>query len=87
VPIFDWKCIKCGNIEEHLDTSKDAKHVCSKCGAPSIKLFPSTFNFRLIYDPKKDKISWGAEGYSRSQYWDDVNAKNNKDRKIQVQVP
>lgn len=88
MPIYDWKCTKCGNIEEHLDINSDKEHKCSKCGAPAVKLFPSTsFNFRLSYNPKKDKVSWGAEGYARSQYWDDVNKQNEKERTLQVQVP
>jgi len=89
VPIFDWKCDKCKLVEEKFETRSEIEipHTCPKCGSPTRMLFPSTMDFRLIYDNKKDMVSWGAEGYSTSRYWEAVNAEREKEGKIQVQVP
>jgi hypothetical protein len=40
---------------------------CEACGRPMKKLAPCKMSFRLKYDPKTDIVSWGNEGYSRTQ--------------------
>lgn len=45
MPIYEYKCKKCGNVFEHLArTSSDSAKKCSKCGADNIVKQFSTFS-------------------------------------------
>lgn len=72
--LIDAKCPQCNTIFEDKVIFGDDVVVCCDCNKECeiIPCFDATF--RLKYDNKKDMISWGSEGYSRSQYWDKVNA-------------
>jgi len=41
MPMFEYKCEKCGHTTEFLEKSSDrGKHHCEKCGSPGVhKLF------------------------------------------------
>lgn len=56
MPIWEFEC-GCGKHKE-LIAGSDEKVVCDTCGKIMKKLFPSSFNFQLVYNPKKDKVDW-----------------------------
>ena len=68
MPLYEYIC-NCGYGYERLEFGAEieAPHICEKCGTLMEREFSSTATFRLNYDPKKHKSSWGAEGYSSSQ--------------------
>ena len=74
IPIYQYKCTECGYSEEKLVFGDEMEQVyeCPECGTFMDKLFPDTMKFKLKFNPKTDKISWGNEGYQRSHYWDEV---------------
>ncbi|MBN1392899.1 MAG: zinc ribbon domain-containing protein [Sedimentisphaerales bacterium] len=44
MPIFEYKCKKCGHITEFLEkTSNPRKHVCEKCKSSDLQKLLSTF--------------------------------------------
>ena len=67
--LADWYCTKCDKLYEDKVTFGDEKVVCEKCSSECEKRDAFSATFRLKYDNKKDKVSWGAEGYSSSQYY------------------
>lgn len=67
MPVFDFRCEKCEKVEERIMTGQRDVPVFCICGNKMMKLWPDTFHFLLKYDPKKDKVSWGNEGYSTTQ--------------------
>lgn len=47
MPIFEYKCQQCGNVDEFLEkASSKAKHNCEKCSAAMKKQF-STFSAKI----------------------------------------
>jgi len=69
MPLYEFECNECKtNIEtiESFLKSEDT-HKCPKCGRVMYKVIGSKMTFKLLYDPKKDIVSWGNEGYSRTQ--------------------
>ncbi len=45
MPIFEYKCKKCGYITEFLEKSGGRnKHVCEKCGSSDVKKVFSAFS-------------------------------------------
>jgi len=45
MPIFEYKCSKCGHKSEFLEKgSGKKKHVCGKCGSSDMKKIFSTFS-------------------------------------------
>jgi putative FmdB family regulatory protein len=50
MPIFDYKCDKCEQVEEHLVSKYDVIVICDKCGIDMTKQFTSTFSFNLKGD-------------------------------------
>ena len=79
MPIWDWKCPQCGYKEECISNKTDDRY-CYKCKSKMVTLFPTTMSFKLIYDPKKDKVSWGNEGYAKTRRYEEIDklAKKNK---------
>jgi putative FmdB family regulatory protein len=68
MPIYNFSCKACGREAEVIETytKSETPHLC-ECGNKMDKIFPTKMTFNLHYDPKKDLISWGNEGYSRTQ--------------------
>jgi NAD-dependent SIR2 family protein deacetylase len=79
--LTDVKCIKCGKIYEDKIIYNVEKEVilCEECGSICEIIPALNASFRLKYDNKKDKVSWGSEGYATSQYYKEQNklCKNN----------
>jgi len=45
MPIFEYKCKKCGHVMEFLEKSANAsKHICEKCKGSSLEKVLSTFS-------------------------------------------
>jgi len=78
MPLFDVVCEGCGNEAEAMLKENECVD-CPVCGTTMTKLFPNTFNFRLKYDPKVDRITWSSEGYAETQRYReyDKQAKHN----------
>ncbi len=71
--LYDFECEKCGNIEEQM-VSSDIKEIsCAKCKGKSTRLFPNKMRFKLLYDPRKDKVAWGNESYNTTRRYEMVN--------------
>ena len=48
MPIFEYKCLKCGNLVEFLETSGSAKgKACPHCGSKNLQKQFSTFAPRI----------------------------------------
>jgi putative FmdB family regulatory protein len=76
VPIFEYKCQACKKITEEIVSSSSIKSIrCPQCGKKSIQQFPTNMTFELKYDPKRDKFSWGKEGYSRTRRYEEIDKK------------
>ncbi len=44
MPIFEYKCNKCGHTMEFLEKTRTAqKHTCPKCGSPDLQKLLSGF--------------------------------------------
>ena len=75
MPIFDYECTICGKKKEVLTIGKEIaenQHICEKCGVVMKKMFPVGTSFKLKYDPKKDKVSWGDQNYSSTQRYREI---------------
>jgi len=77
MPLYDFECSKCGDVIEVL-CGMDDGYVCPKCLKPMNKLCNCT-HFKLLYDPKKDKVDW--EG-NTSQYWNAVREQRAEGKKV-----
>jgi len=45
MPIFEYKCQKCGHKMEFLEKNANkVKHICEKCGSPEMKKLFSGFS-------------------------------------------
>ena len=66
--LTDVKCQKCGKIYTDKILFNNETVTC-ECGNECEKIPALSASFRLKYDNKKDKVSWGAEGFSESQYY------------------
>jgi putative FmdB family regulatory protein len=69
MPIYDFECQSCNKTVEMIVSISASEGInrCPKCGRRMKKMAPNKMTFHLLYDPKKDIISWGNEGYSRTQ--------------------
>jgi putative FmdB family regulatory protein len=45
MPVFEYRCKKCGEKFEKLVMNKSEKIVCSKCGSEDLEKLFSTFGF------------------------------------------
>lgn len=69
MPIRDLWC-ECGHEEKDVIVGIDEEYPkCPKCGE-TMKNLCRCASFQLKYDPRKDTVSWGNEGYATSRYWD-----------------
>jgi len=72
MPIFSYQCVCCGlETEDIVGSYKVESITCPECGCVAEKMFPNTMRFELRYDPKKDLISWGNEGYQRTRRYEE----------------
>ncbi len=69
MPLYEYQCENCEFVVEKIEFGDeiDRLHICPKCSLIMKRNFTPTSTFRLKYDTKKDKVSWGAEGYSSTQ--------------------
>lgn len=74
--IYDVRCEKCGLISEQWVETGKRFEKCP-CGGELERIF-SSFNFKLLYNPKKDKVGWANSGYAESRYYDDYKAEKEK---------
>ena len=52
MPIFEYKCSKCGYKMEFLERgSSKGKHICEKCGSSDIQKLFSTFSATISSKP------------------------------------
>ncbi len=69
--LIDVRCPKCGKTyEDKIIFNENEDVICPDCNVNCNKLKSFDSTFRLKYDNKKDLCSWGAEGYSKSRYWE-----------------
>lgn len=71
MPLYEYVCETCDHTEERIEFGQeiDTPKCCPKCNTILVRKFPSKTNFKLQYDPKKDKVGWAKDGYNSSQYW------------------
>jgi len=69
MPIYEFECSECKNTTETIESiaKSEEVHRCSICGRIMKKVIGTKMTFQLLYDPKKDIISWSNEGYARTQ--------------------
>lgn len=48
-PLFDYKCKKCGEVEERYVSSPDKVINCNKCGGEVDKLFTGSYRIKVKY--------------------------------------
>lgn len=79
VMLADFICPKCKKMFEDKVVFEGDEIICDECDTLCEKLVSLDATFRLKYDNKTDKVTWGAEGYAESQYYReyDKQAKNN----------
>ena len=78
-------CEKCGTkTEKIVESYKVDKIECPDCGCPAIKQLPTTFDFELKYNPKKDKVSWGLENYVATRRYEEHDKMAKKNAMITV---
>jgi hypothetical protein len=71
--LVDCRCPVCDTIYEDKILFNDEIFLCDVCKVACERQVSLDATFRLKYDNKKDKVSWGAEGYRPSQYWNEQN--------------
>jgi putative FmdB family regulatory protein len=73
MPVFDYQCSVCGNIEERIIFSNSNYReilVCSKCGAELVRIFPQKSpTFKLVFNNKRgDMCDWDG---NTNHYYDE----------------
>jgi len=68
---YDTECEDCGLIIEQYVEDNGQFNRCPTCDGVMNRIF-SSMNFKLLYNPKKDRVSWGDFNYATSQYWSKV---------------
>ena len=62
MPIFEYKCNKCGSVTEFLESpGKKVKHLCSQCGDSSMEKMFSTFAVGVKQDGTDSKCQSCAD--------------------------
>ena len=89
MPLYTLECDNCGHVEEDVICSFDAikKFQCSCCGKMKFRNIGFCSSFELKYNPKTDVCGWGFDNYATSQYYKDVNSKNEAESKSIVSGP
>lgn len=78
---YDVKCESCNCVEEQLVEDGESFGPCKNCGGNVSRVF-TTFNYKLLFDPKKDSVGWACHGYERSRYWDEVKQERSKGKDV-----
>lgn len=71
--IYEFQCKKCNQIIEEMIEIECDEIECPLCKGRAKKII-SNVSFKLLYDPKVDKVGWANDGYATSQYWKDMDA-------------
>jgi putative FmdB family regulatory protein len=78
VPIYDFHCSKCNKDVERMVKISDSDNVlCDVCGTKMEKIVASKMTFQLTFNDKQS-VSWGSEGYQKSQRNREKDANVNK---------
>jgi len=84
MPIFDFKCNKCGKIFEIVKVSTKQIIRCSCGSTDAERLFTSSVSFRLISHPDRDVAPWFTERYlakkKKRKRWGKPGITNDKTR-------
>jgi hypothetical protein len=81
MPIYDFHCTKCGHEVEDVLCKMTEGMICEKCFSKMEKACNCS-HFKLVYNPKIHRVSWGDQGYSESQYWRDVKEARARGEKV-----
>lgn len=70
MPIFEFRCKKCGEEFERIEKDHNVKETtCPYCHFNAFRIFPTKApNFKLVYNPQKDITDWNG---NKTRYWDD----------------
>lgn len=74
MPIYDLYCKTCGAEYTDIFAKVDEEIRCKKCNDGLTRIV-NCKSFKLLYDPKKDRVGWSFNDYERSQYWDQCKKK------------
>lgn len=81
MPLFEFECNSCSNVIETIEpfVKSEERHRCPKCGRMMKKVVGNKMTFKLLYDPKKDIVTWSNEGFATTQRFRETNklAKHN----------
>ena len=70
MPIYDWKCEKCGGEFEYIASIHEETIKCMICWDADCKKIPpqgKSPSFKLVYNNKTDMVDWDG---NTSRYWD-----------------
>lgn len=82
MPLFDFKCKKCGNNFESIEKTDVDFSICPKCSYIAKKIFPrKSPSFNLSYNPKKDICDWSG---NTSQYYRLYNEAKSRGEKVRL---
>jgi hypothetical protein len=65
MPIYDYRCPKCGEEKIDVYAKYEDVRLCDKCKEQMVKNCNCS-HFKLVYNNKTDMCSWQGES---SQYW------------------
>lgn len=69
--LYDTECKECGQRIEQYKEDNESFDNCPVCSEEMTRVF-TTFNYRLVYNNKKDVCGWADNHYQSSQYWKNV---------------
>lgn len=78
---FDFVCLECESIFEEMLEDGEEFPKCPICSGDVARTW-TTFNYKLVYNPAKDIVTWGNENYATSQYWKDYKAARERGEKV-----
>lgn len=61
MPLFEYKCQDCNNVEEHLESASDKSvHTCAKCGGTNTKRVFGAFSANVVQESGANCSSSGS---------------------------
>ncbi len=61
MPLFEYKCQACNNIDEHLEAANDnSVHACTKCGNTNTNRVFGAFSASVVQDSTQSCSSSGS---------------------------